>query len=209
MSPFRLACPVMIGAAFCFGPDAYSASADPRPAGITHFEVATGLAVDEPTAVTGSAKPGGPGPATLRFNAFGNRFELEVRPNYRLVAPLLARGQLAYDDVRVFTATLPSVPGSWGRFTLRGEQVTGVLWDGTTMYLVDTAANLQSLLPSPVPAGSIVVFSSTCFHRSGANSTDKLRRAYALQYSPEPVLEPDGSLKGLAVPFLEGGRRVR
>lgn len=164
MSPFRLACPVMIGAAFCFGPDAYSASADPRPPGITHFEVATGLAVDEPTAVTGSAKPGGPGPATLRFNAFGNRFELEVRPNYRLVAPLLARGQLAYDDVRVFTATLPSVPGSWGRFTLRGEQVTGVLWDGTTMYLVDTAANLQSLLPSPVPAGSIVVFKAADVH---------------------------------------------
>ena len=59
------------------------------------------------------------------------------------------------------------------------------------------------------PAGSIVVFSSTCFHRSGANFTDKMRRAYALQYSPEPVLEPDGSLKGLAVPFLENGERVR
>jgi ectoine hydroxylase-related dioxygenase (phytanoyl-CoA dioxygenase family) len=58
-------------------------------------------------------------------------------------------------------------------------------------------------------AGSIVVFSSTCFHRSGANSTDRMRRAYAVQYSPEPVLEPDGSLKGLAEPFLAGGRRVR
>ena len=59
------------------------------------------------------------------------------------------------------------------------------------------------------PAGSVVVFSSTCFHRSGANFTDQMRRAYALQYSPEPVLEPDGSLKGLAVPFLEDGERVR
>jgi len=62
--------------------------------------------------------------------------------------------------------------------------------------------------PANCPAGSIVVFSSTVFHRSGANSTDKMRRAYALQYSPEPVLEPDGSLKGVAVPFLVDGQRV-
>ncbi|WP_420454370.1 phytanoyl-CoA dioxygenase family protein [Rubrivirga sp.] len=59
------------------------------------------------------------------------------------------------------------------------------------------------------PAGSVVVFSSTCFHRSGANHTDAMRRAYALQFSPEPVLEPDGSLKGLAEPFLVDGQRVR
>jgi ectoine hydroxylase-related dioxygenase (phytanoyl-CoA dioxygenase family) len=58
-------------------------------------------------------------------------------------------------------------------------------------------------------AGSIVVFSSTTFHRSGANQTHKMRRAYAMQYSPEPVYEPDGSLKGLAEPFLVDGHRVR
>lgn len=63
--------------------------------------------------------------------------------------------------------------------------------------------------PANCPAGSVVVFSSTVFHRSGANGTDKMRRAYALQYSPEPVFEPDGSLKGLAEPFLENGVRVR
>lgn len=64
-------------------------------------------------------------------------------------------------------------------------------------------------MPVIAPAGSIVVFSSTVFHRSGANSTSRMRRAYAVQYSPEPVLEPDGSLKGLAEPFLKGGKRVR
>jgi ectoine hydroxylase-related dioxygenase (phytanoyl-CoA dioxygenase family) len=44
------------------------------------------------------------------------------------------------------------------------------------------------------PAGSIVVFSSTAFHRSGANHTSRMRRAYAVQYSPEIIYEPDGSL---------------
>lgn len=58
-------------------------------------------------------------------------------------------------------------------------------------------------------AGSIVVFSSTTFHRSGANSTDKMRRAWALQYSPEIIYEADGSLKGLDELFLKDGQKVR
>ncbi|HKB85839.1 MAG TPA: phytanoyl-CoA dioxygenase family protein [Ignavibacteriaceae bacterium] len=64
-------------------------------------------------------------------------------------------------------------------------------------------------VPANCPAGSIVVFSSTTFHRSGANKTNKMRRAYAIQFSPEPIYEADGSLKGLAEPFLKNGERIR
>ena len=64
-------------------------------------------------------------------------------------------------------------------------------------------------IPFVAPAGSICVFSSVCFHRSGANYTPAMRRAYAIQFSPEVIYEPDGSLKGLAEPFLRDGRRVR
>jgi ectoine hydroxylase-related dioxygenase (phytanoyl-CoA dioxygenase family) len=59
------------------------------------------------------------------------------------------------------------------------------------------------------PAGSIAVFSSTCFHRSGPNQTDKMRRAYALQFAEAPVHEADGSLMGVEEWFLRGGERVR
>jgi ectoine hydroxylase-related dioxygenase (phytanoyl-CoA dioxygenase family) len=58
-------------------------------------------------------------------------------------------------------------------------------------------------------AGSICVFSSHTLHRSGANSTDKMRRAYALQYAPEIIYEPDGSVKGLDELFLKEGKRVK
>lgn len=64
-------------------------------------------------------------------------------------------------------------------------------------------------VPANCSAGSIVVFSSTVFHRSGANNTDKMRRAYAIQFSPEPIYEADGSLKGLAEPFLAEGKKIR
>ncbi len=60
-----------------------------------------------------------------------------------------------------------------------------------------------------VKAGSIVVFSSVTFHRSGANNTNKMRRVWSLQYSPEIIYEPDGSLKGLDVQFLLNGEIVK
>ncbi|MCF7808286.1 MAG: phytanoyl-CoA dioxygenase family protein [Candidatus Marinimicrobia bacterium] len=53
-----------------------------------------------------------------------------------------------------------------------------------------------------VPAGSLVVFSSVALHRSGPNQTDKMRRAYSMQFSSEPIYETDGTLKGLAEPFI-------
>ena len=65
-------------------------------------------------------------------------------------------------------------------------------------------------VPVIVPAGSIALFSSLTFHRSGANTTAKMRRSYLAQYSAGPMGNEDDS-KGattLAVPFLEGGRRV-
>jgi ectoine hydroxylase-related dioxygenase (phytanoyl-CoA dioxygenase family) len=64
-------------------------------------------------------------------------------------------------------------------------------------------------VPVVVPAGSIACFSSTLFHRSGPNRTSTLRRAYIVQYSPEPILTEDRSrLRHQAVPFLDGGRVV-
>jgi ectoine hydroxylase-related dioxygenase (phytanoyl-CoA dioxygenase family) len=60
-----------------------------------------------------------------------------------------------------------------------------------------------------VPAGSVVCFSSTVLHRSGANKTNAMRRAYLVQYSAEPILTEDGSEpRHLAVPVLIEGKGV-
>jgi ectoine hydroxylase-related dioxygenase (phytanoyl-CoA dioxygenase family) len=62
-------------------------------------------------------------------------------------------------------------------------------------------------IPAVVPAGSLVVFSSLTFHRSGANTTDRMRRAYVTQYSSEPIYKPNSSdLMHLGVPFLKDGQ---
>jgi len=64
-------------------------------------------------------------------------------------------------------------------------------------------------VPAIVPAGSLVVFSSLTFHRSGANTTDRMRRAYVTQYSPQPIFKPGSDeLLHLGVPFLRDGQIV-
>lgn len=63
--------------------------------------------------------------------------------------------------------------------------------------------------PAIVPAGSVVVFSSLTFHRSGANNTKNMRRAYVTQYSPDVVFDPaTGQPMHLAVPFMKDGEII-
>ncbi|MCJ8332110.1 MAG: phytanoyl-CoA dioxygenase family protein [Lentisphaeria bacterium] len=59
------------------------------------------------------------------------------------------------------------------------------------------------------PAGSVIAFTSLNFHRSGSNSTDKMRRVYLPQYSCEPITHSEtGELTHLRVPFIENGELV-
>ncbi len=63
--------------------------------------------------------------------------------------------------------------------------------------------------PVICPAGTIVVFSSRTFHRSGANKTNKMRRSYLAQYTKEPIMTKDGSKYwAQAVPFWLNGQRL-
>jgi ectoine hydroxylase-related dioxygenase (phytanoyl-CoA dioxygenase family) len=64
--------------------------------------------------------------------------------------------------------------------------------------------------PVLVPAGSIVCFSSTVFHRSGPNTTDRTRRVYLAQYSSQPILNEESSApRHLAEPLIVNGERAR
>lgn len=59
------------------------------------------------------------------------------------------------------------------------------------------------------PAGSVVAFSSLLLHASGPNHSDRTRRVYLAQYSPEVILNPGTrQLRRDAIPLLRGGRQV-
>lgn len=58
--------------------------------------------------------------------------------------------------------------------------------------------------------GTMGVYSSLSFHRSGPNISDRFRRSYLVQYTAEPLMHADGvSLFGNAVPFLSAGNKLR
>ena len=63
--------------------------------------------------------------------------------------------------------------------------------------------------PVVAPAGSIAIFASTVFHRSGMNTSQGIRRIFLPQYSAEPILNADGiGPMYIAEPFLKEGVRV-
>ena len=63
--------------------------------------------------------------------------------------------------------------------------------------------------PVVVPARKHRLLSSTVLHRSGPNTTDRMRRVYVAQYSAEPLLDEDGAPpRHLAEPLLVPGERL-
>ena len=64
-------------------------------------------------------------------------------------------------------------------------------------------------IPVVCPAGSIACFSSTVFHRSGFNRTDKMRRVYLAQYSSDVIMNKEGTAPlHEGVEFLHDGQIV-
>jgi ectoine hydroxylase-related dioxygenase (phytanoyl-CoA dioxygenase family) len=63
-------------------------------------------------------------------------------------------------------------------------------------------------IPIIAPAGSMVAFTSFNLHRSGANTTPRMRRVYLPQYASEPIYDQEGKQWNLAVPFVKDGEIV-
>lgn len=112
---------------------------------------------------------------------------------------------IALDDVDERNGTIAVLP--WTRAGADPRAVRPHAREDGTNDMVGYAGDDPGL-PVIVPAGTLVMFSSRLLHRSGANQTSRLRRAWLLQYTAEPMHRPDGGLQILAEPFLSGGRIV-
>lgn len=110
----------------------------------------------------------------------------------------------AVDDMTLENGTASVMPFSTIGIRTLVEHIRDPMTGDKTGYF-----GAEPGIPAVVPAGSLVVFSSVTFHRSGANTTDRMRRAYVTQYSPTPIYKPaTEEPMHLAVPFLESGRIV-
>jgi ectoine hydroxylase-related dioxygenase (phytanoyl-CoA dioxygenase family) len=110
----------------------------------------------------------------------------------------------ALDDMTEENGTVYMLPYSRAGTKSRLEHVKDEKTNDLVGYHGDDPGE-----PVICPAGSIAVFSSTCFHRSGVNRSPKPRRVYLAQYSAEPIFNVEGKPCILAEPFLKDGQRVR
>lgn len=103
----------------------------------------------------------------------------------------------ALDDSTRHNGTVYIIP----RDIEADRSVTPHEWDTSGANLVGYRGDEPGLLVE-VPAGSVVAFSSVTMHRTGANTTDRPRRALVCQYTAEPLLRPDtGRAHNRAVPM--------
>jgi ectoine hydroxylase-related dioxygenase (phytanoyl-CoA dioxygenase family) len=98
------------------------------------------------------------------------------------------------------------VPGVHRRGTLRHE-MTPLGWQ--------CAVDAARAVAVPARAGSVIVFSSLTPHRTGANRTQSVRKAYIVQFAPDGagIAQADGSFAPADAPerqyrILAGGRPV-
>ncbi len=121
-----------------------------------------------------------------------------------LPVPPYVNAWIALDDVSEDNGTIYILPYSNAGTRERVEHKIDPDTGDRVGYFGDDPG-----IPVVAPAGSIAVFSSTSFHRSGPNLTPNRRRAYALQFASEPVHRDDGSIMGLTEWFFKDGKRVR
>ena len=86
-----------------------------------------------------SAKPTAGGPVEIKFIALGHAFDLALEPNARL-EPL--KQQLkASPAIAAYRGTVAGAPGSWVRLVVSPDGPAGLIFDGKTLYAVETAAD--------------------------------------------------------------------
>lgn len=110
----------------------------------------------------------------------------------------------ALDDVDEQNGTISILPLSESGPRTLVDHVRDPVTNDLTGYFGDSQG-----MTVTAPAGSIAVFSSVVFHRSGANPSGQQRRAYLAQYAPVAIQNAPGQWpQYLARPFLEKGCRV-
>jgi hypothetical protein len=116
---------------------------------IAHYEPLNSLTVDV------RAKPGVFGQldasavTTVSFETLGRVIVLDLVRNDRLVAKLRSRLPIGDDQLTIYKGSIRSVPGSWARLSIDDKRVSGVVWDGSELLLIDRLASLEGLQTAP------------------------------------------------------------
>lgn len=86
------------------------------------------------------------------FEAYGRRFDLELERNTSLA---LSKPSTDGAPMQLYRGSIDGVEGSWVRLGARGESLRGMMWDGTDLYVIETAAGVRDSLVPPLQAPAL------------------------------------------------------
>lgn len=117
---------------------------------VSHFEPLHDLTVHEAERLVNGADLSAPAskPMVLSFEALGQRFDLDLEANDRVLEALPA--DAAYQGIAVYRGRLLDKPGSWARIVMYNGMPSGVVWDGETMFAIEPPGDSAVKTAEPV-----------------------------------------------------------
>ncbi len=110
------------------------------------------------------------GVGRLQFEAYGRFFDIELTENDGLLGGLdRTTAGLRRPGSRYLKGRVSGLPGSWARLAADAAGVSGVVWDGQQMYVLERAARVAelSVVPLDSPDGTVVFRASDALLQGG------------------------------------------
>jgi hypothetical protein len=115
---------------------ATNVNAQARGIEVLHFDEARDVEVAPRGPGTGSSPRG---PLAMRFNSLNREFVLQLEPNGRVDA--IARRLTRDGSVTAYRGKLVGYENSWIRIVRSGSGPSGLVWDGTTLFALETSVD--------------------------------------------------------------------
>lgn len=85
--------------------------------------------------------------AMMSFDAFGRHFELRLKSNKQLIANLPQQQQDELSKLlQLYRGQLKGNESSWARITREGDRISGMIWDGNEMFVIDHSTDVSKAL---------------------------------------------------------------
>jgi Metallo-peptidase family M12/Domain of unknown function DUF11 len=94
----------------------------------------------------------------LQFDAYSRTFTLNVDTNDALHGDVArVQSKLRNPTLQLYQGQIDGAARSWVRLALKGDELHGMLWDGTEMYVIEPVAQVLDALASPPDDASATV----------------------------------------------------
>ena len=95
---------------------------------------------------------------TLTFDAFDQEFPVTLQPNQRLLESLPEKLQDKLNSgIKLYRGKLADVENSWARLSNQDGNWSGIIWDGSELYLIDSVTAVSAALSEKVATANASV----------------------------------------------------